>query len=122
MIGENTRALTVSATLAQFTPSPKAASGLKSEFMSPTPTIEPISVCELEAGRPRYQVPTFQMIADTSSENTIANPAPEPTLITSSTGSKATMPNATAPEEVRTPIRFHMPDHTTATGGFNELV
>ncbi len=35
-------------------------------FIRPTPTIEPISVCEEEAGRPRYQVPTFQMIAERS--------------------------------------------------------
>jgi hypothetical protein len=34
--------------------------------------------------------------------------------MTSSTGSSATMPKATAPEEVRTPMKFHMPDHTTA--------
>ena len=37
--------------------------------------IEPISVCELEAGRPSYQVPRFQMIAAISSANTIAKPA-----------------------------------------------
>src|SRR5580700_8770406 len=121
IIGEVTSANRVSSTLPQFTPSPKPWPAI-SEFIRPTPTIEPIRVCELEAGRPRYQVPTFQMMADTSNENTIANPAPEPTLITSSTGSKATMPKATAPEEVRTPIRFHMPDQTTATGGLSELV
>src|ERR1039458_8461821 len=100
MSGENTSALTVSATLAQLTPSPNAASGLSREFISPTPTIEPISVCELEAGNPRYQVPRFQTIADTSNANTIAKPAPDPTLMTSSTGSSATIPNATAPDEV----------------------
>ena len=32
----------------------------------PTPIIEPISVCELEAGRPNHQVPRFQIIAATS--------------------------------------------------------
>src|SRR3954467_5805045 len=112
--GDSTRALTVSATFAQFTPSPNALSGLNSEFMRPTPTIEPMRVCELEAGRPRYHVPTFQMIADNKSENTMANPAPDPTLMTSSTGNNATMPKATAPDEVRTPIRFQTPDQTTA--------
>ena len=30
---------------------------------APTPMIEPINVCELDAGRPRYQVPRFHMIA-----------------------------------------------------------
>ena len=39
---------------------------------TPTPTIEPISVCELEAGSPSDQVPRFQMIAAISSANTIA--------------------------------------------------
>ena len=69
----------------------------------PTPMIEPISVCELEAGRPRYQVPRFQMIAAISSANTIANPAELPTCRISSTGSSEMMPNATAPLDSRTP-------------------
>ncbi len=112
--GERTSALTVSCTLPQLIPSPKALSGLMMEFIRPTPTMEPMSVCELEAGRPRYHVPRFQMMADRSSEKTIANPAPDPTLITSSTGSSATIPNATAPEDVSTPMRFQQPDHTTA--------
>ena len=43
-------------------------------FISPTPMIEPISVCELDAGSPSYQVPRFQMIAAISSANTIAKP------------------------------------------------
>ena len=76
--------------------------------------IEPMSVCELEAGRPRYHVPRFQMMAETSSAKTIANPAAEPTWSTSSTGSNATMLNATSPLEVSTPMRFQMPDHITA--------
>ena len=38
--------------------------------------IEPMSVCELDEGRPKYHVPRFQMIAATSSAKTIANPAP----------------------------------------------
>ena len=45
---------------------------------TPTPMIEPISVCELEAGRPRYHVPTFHTMAETSSAKIIAKPAPEP--------------------------------------------
>ncbi len=114
MIGETTSALSVSCTLLQLTPSPKASLGLIREFIRPTPTMDPIRVCELEAGRPRYQVPTFQMIADSSSANTIAKPAPEPTLITSSTGSSDTMLKATAPLEVSTPMRFQVPDQTTA--------
>ena len=43
------------------------------------PMIEPISVCDEEAGRPSHQVPRFQMIAAMSIEKTIAKPAEEPT-------------------------------------------
>jgi hypothetical protein len=84
--------------------------------------IEPIKVCELDAGNPRYQVPRFQMMAEISSANTMANPAPEPTLSTNSTGSNANMPNATVPVETRTPMRFQQPDQTTAYVGFKEWV
>ena len=42
----------------------------------PTPIIEPIRVCELDEGSPKYQVPRFQMMAATSSANTMAKPAP----------------------------------------------
>ena len=92
------------------------------EFARPTPMMEPISVWELEAGSPKYQVPRFQMIAEISSANTMANPAPDPTLMTSSTGSSERMPNATAPDEVSTPIRFQQPDQTTATVGLRVWV
>ena len=83
----------------------------------PTPMIEPISVCELEAGSPNHQVPRFQMIAATSRAKTIAKPARPPTCKINSTGSSETMPKATAPLEARTPRKFHMPDQTTATCG-----
>ena len=76
--------------------------------------IEPISVCELEAGRPSHQVPRFQMIAAISSANTMAKPALLPTCRISSTGSSETMPKATAPVEVSTPRKLNTPDHTTA--------
>jgi hypothetical protein len=92
------------------------------ELARPTPTIEPISVCELEAGSPKYHVPRFQIIAEISSEKTIAKPADDPTLMTSSTGNSATMPKATAPLERRTPVRFHKPDQTTATPGRSVFV
>ena len=79
----------------------------------PTPMIEPISVCELEAGRPRYQVPRFQMIAAISSANTMAKPALLPTCRISSTGSSETMPKATAPrgEQHAEEIEEARPDH-----------
>src|SRR5262245_39253641 len=68
--------------------------------------IDPISVCELEAGRPRYQVPRFQMIAAISSANTIANPAELPTCRINYTGRSDIMPNATVPLDSRTPRKI----------------
>ena len=84
--------------------------------------IEPISVCELDDGRPRYHVPRFQMMAATSSANTIAKPDAVPTCRIRSTGNSETMPKATTPEEKRTPAKFQAPDHTTAICGSSEWV
>ena len=84
--------------------------------------IEPINVWELEAGRPRYQVPRFQTIAPISSANTIANPALEPTWRISSTGKSARMPKATAPLDIRTPRKLNSPDQMTAACAGNECV
>ena len=84
--------------------------------------IEPISVCELDAGSPKYQVPTFQMIAAIKRANTMLKPAFEPTCRMSSTGSSDRMPNATAPLESSTLMKFQVPDHTTATCGGSEWV
>src|ERR1700742_2618923 len=113
-IGEMSSDMPTSEAFAQFTPSPKTWPLLIIEFASPTPMIEPMRVCELDAGRPKYQVPTFQMIAEINSANTMAKPALEPTCRISSTGSSETMPKATAPVESSTPNRLNMPDHTTA--------
>src|SRR5579871_369531 len=85
-----------------------------SALATPTPMIEPINVCELDAGRPYHQVPTFQMMAAINSANTMAKPALEPTCRINSTGKSETMPKATAPVESRTPIKLNMPDQTTA--------
>ena len=85
-----------------------------SALVMPTPMIDPIRVCELDAGSPRYQVPTFQMMAAIKSANTMAKPALEPTCRINSTGSSDTMPKATAPLDSSTPIRLNMPDQTTA--------
>ena len=88
----------------------------------PTPMIEPISVCELEAGRPSHQVPRFQMMAAISSAKTMAKPALLPTCRISSTGRSETMPKATAPVEVNTPRKLKTPDHTTASSAGSEWV
>src|SRR5271170_5351796 len=56
-------------------------------FAIPTPMIDPIKVCELDAGNPNHQCPRFHKIAATNCANTIANPALDPTCKISSTGS-----------------------------------
>ena len=53
----------------------------------PTPSTEPISVCDDELGRPTYQVPRFHSTAASSSAKIIAKPDAEPTLRIRSTGS-----------------------------------
>ena len=53
----------------------------------PTPMMDPIMVCELDAGSPRHHVARFQMIAATSSAKTMAKPEPLLTFRISSTGS-----------------------------------
>ena len=84
--------------------------------------IEPINVCEEDAGRPKYQVPRFQMMAAISSANTIAKPALLPTWRINSTGSSETMPKATAPEDSSTPTKLKKPDHITANSAGSEWV
>src|SRR5580698_7686144 len=86
-------------------------------FIKPTPMIEPISVCELDDGNPKYQVPRFQMIAAISSAKTIAKPALLPTCKINSTGNKEMIPKATSPLDAMTPRKFQKPDHTTAICG-----
>src|SRR5215469_4711038 len=76
--GENSSAFPTLVACPQSTPEVPSWPCIKALAM-PTPMIDPISVCELEAGRPRYQVPRFQMIAAINSANTIANPAELPT-------------------------------------------
>ena len=77
---------------------------------SPTPIIAPISVWELEAGIPLYQVPTFQVIAAIRMAKIMAVPALDPTLTKRSTGSKCTTANATPTPPRYTPIKLQMPE------------
>ena len=84
--------------------------------------IEPISVCELDDGSPKYHVPRFQRMAAINSANTMAKPAPLPTWRMSSTGSSETIPKATAPVETSTPKKLKQPDQTTARFGEREWV
>src|SRR3974390_3287934 len=91
-------------------------------FAIPTPIIDPMRVCELEAGSPKYQVLRFQIMAATKSAKTMAKPALLPTCKISSTGNSEMMPKATKPEDVTTPRKFQKPDHTTAMCGSSEWV
>src|SRR5215469_16032759 len=120
-IGENSSALPTFAACDQSTPLVPSRPCIKA-LATPTPMIEPTSVCEEEFGRPKYQVPRFQRMAAISSANTIANPAWLPTCKINSTGNSDTMLKATAPLENSTPRKLKKPDHTTATFGASEWV
>src|SRR5215831_8359946 len=113
-IGESSSDLPIFSACAQSTPLVPDFT-LINWLAMPTPIIEPISVCELEAGSPSHQVPRFQMIAADSKANTIAYPAPLPTCRISSTGKRDTIAKATAPVDSTTPAKFQNPDHATAT-------
>src|SRR5579862_7704821 len=119
--GESSRDLPMLPACDQSTPLVPVLAAM-SWLAMPTPITEPISVCELEEGRPKYHVPRFQMIAATNNANTMANPAVLPTCKINSTGSSEIMPNATAPLDTSTPTKFQKPDHTTATCGSSEWV
>ncbi len=85
--GEKISDRPMSIAFCQLIPSASGTSVI-SALARPTPRIEPIRVCELEAGMPKYQVPRFQAMAAASREKTIARPWPVFTLISSSTGSR----------------------------------
>src|SRR3954470_1845150 len=119
--GESRSDQPISVALVQSTPEVPSRPRISALAM-PTPMIEPISVCEEDAGRPKYQVPRFQMMAAISNANTIAKPALLPTCRINSTGSSETMPKATAPEESSTPRKLKKPDHITANSAGSEWV
>src|SRR5580698_7937683 len=105
--GENSSALPIEVAWSKSTPEVPLRP-CSSALVMPTPITEPIRVCELDAGSPKYQVPRFQMIAAINKANTMAKPAPLPTCRINSTGSSDTMPNATAPDDHNTPQRLNM--------------
>jgi hypothetical protein len=119
--GETTSDSPISPTLCQFTPARKACPA-RIEFASPTPTIAPINVCELDAGRPKYHVPKFHRIAETRSARTIAIPAPLPLCTRSSAGKSFVMLIATAMPPSATPEKLQIPDQITATCGRSVFV
>src|ERR1700722_12343548 len=115
-IGDNSNDFPIFVACAQSTPLVPVFADI-SWFAMPTPIIEPIKVCELEAGNPSHHVPRFQMMAATSSAKTIAKPALLPTCKINSTGNKEMIPKATSPLDAMTPRKFQKPDHTTAICG-----
>src|ERR1700733_1640445 len=111
--GENSSALAIEVAWVQSTPDVPLRP-CNNALVMPTPITDPMSVWELDAGRPNDQVPRFQMIAAINSANTMAKPALLPTCRINSTGRSEMMPKATAPDDHNTPKRLNMPDHTTA--------
>lgn len=69
--GDTSRELNTSEALLQLTPTPLVFSGINVKAR-PTPRIDPMRVCELELGKPKYHVPRFQMMALKSSAKIIA--------------------------------------------------
>src|SRR5579862_4136118 len=120
--GEKSRVWPILVAWAQSTPLVPEALAAISWFMRPTPMMEPIRVCELDDGSPKYQVPKFHKMAAINNANTIANPAPLLTCRINSTGSRETMPNATAPVDSSTPKKLNVPDQMTARLGAIEFV
>ena len=117
MIGEKSSDLPTFPAWPQSTPLVAAPLAAMSWLAMPTPRIDPMRVCELDEGNPNHHVPRFHTMAAASSANTMAKPAPLPTCRMSSTGKSETMPKATAPDDTRTPMKFHAPDHMTAMFG-----
>ena len=83
----------------------------------PMPIIEPINVCELDAGIPKYQVPKFQTIPERSMPKTKLTLSPVLSKTKSFSGSKLTIPIATLyPQKLlkNKPMKFQSPDQTIA--------
>ena len=80
-----------------------------------------MSVCELDAGIPIYQVPKFQMIAAISSESTTQIPNSSDEFAIFSRGSSFMIPIATHVPPTRTPTKLKNAANTTAFFGESEF-
>src|SRR4051794_8283073 len=88
-----------------------------SEAASAAPTRPPMSACDDDDGRPKYQVIRFQAIAPTSAAKTTCNP-PEP-----DGGSMIPLPTVAATlVEIRAPTRFITAARASAMRGVSALV
>jgi hypothetical protein len=119
--GEITSESIVSATLPRLIPWPNTCPA-RMELARPTPRMEPMRVCELDAGMPRYQVPRFQMIAESSKERMVAMPMPEPPATTRSSGRSLMMPIATEMPPMSTPLKLKNAETSTAVVGLSAWV
>src|SRR5215831_13421763 len=108
MIGEINSDSPTSPALVQLTPDTSCR--VIKLFASPTPRIDPISVCELDTGRPYHQVPRFQIIPANKSESTITIDRTDELSINRSTGSKLTIAKATAVPPSSTPRKLQIPE------------
>ena len=88
---------------------------------SDTPSIEPIRVCELDAGSPMYHVPKFQIIAAIRSERTaqIQNAIPELAIL--SRGRSFIIPIATQVPQTTTPKKLKNAARRTAFLALSEF-
>src|SRR5690606_12500001 len=94
----------------------------RSEYAIPTPRMDPISVCELEHGMPKYHVKRFQKIALISRAITMDKLWVMFWSTSDSTGNRFTMPMATPIPPSQTPMKLQIPERTTAAQGLSELV
>ena len=116
--GETSKDIAISAALLQFGPEPLWIV----QNANPPPKSEPIKVCELELGIPRYQVPRFHNIADNNIDITKAIFSPMETVNRSLMGINLTIPIATAMPPSIAPRKFQVPDQITANRGGSVLV
>src|SRR4051812_9565955 len=79
----------------------------------PAPTRPPISACDDDEGRPKYQVTRFHVMAPTSAENTTTIPEP----LSSCRGSRMPLPTVLATSvETSAPARLATAARASATG------
>jgi hypothetical protein len=117
MIGERKSDFTISVALFQCGISPPSH-----HMTIETQRIEPISVCELDAGMARYQVPKFQMIDERRSAEMTATPYPVGSAMMWSTGRRWMIPIATAVPPIATPRKLKKAAIITDFFGERELV
>lgn len=88
---------------------------------SETHKIEPMRVCELEAGSPIYHVPKFQMIAAISRESTAHMPNARLEFAILSNGRSFMIPIATHVPPTTTPRKLKNAARRTAFFGAREF-